>query len=95
MEKLEAQLRDNDQRKASLGSHGLDESQFSAGQEGRRESRLRKLTGWYIGAEDEGDKPFEPNSPIDLKPGMSYDISMSAAGLFATLLDEGPGVSDE
>jgi hypothetical protein len=88
VQKLEAQLRHNDHRKASLDSQSSDEFQVSVSKRGRRKSRLQKLTGWNLRNRGEADQLFQPSSPMDLKSDFSHDLSGFVTGLFATHRDD-------
>jgi len=88
MEKLEAQLRNNNLRKASVDSQNSSASSTSADGSGRRKSRLHKLMRWNLGTLDEADRSCQSSSRTDLEPQFNHDLSSDASGLFATLHDE-------
>ena len=85
VDKLEAQLRNNDQRRASLSSgSSCENSTFNSGNV-RRKSRLLKLTGWDLGSLNKADRPRQTSPPVGLEPKLNHDLSINADGIFATL----------
>lgn len=89
VEKLEAQLRDNER----LGASSLDSKVSWTGRtlddgHGRRKSRLQELTGWDLGSWYGADRPGQCSVCLDLKPQSNHDLSTSAEGLCTTLPGE-------
>lgn len=95
VEKLEAQLRDNGQRRASLESQSSSSSRRSTGSDNLGKATLRKLTGWYLGSLIQANDLQEHRPSIAPRPELSRDMSTTADGLFASFQEEGPSATTE
>ncbi|ERF72439.1 hypothetical protein EPUS_06068 [Endocarpon pusillum Z07020] len=95
VEKLEAQLRDNGLRRASLGSQSSSSSRRSTESDHLGKATLRKLTGWYLGSLTQANDLQEHRPSITPMPDLSHDMSTTADGLFETLQEEGLSATTE
>ncbi|KAF7509639.1 hypothetical protein GJ744_007677 [Endocarpon pusillum] len=95
VEKLEAQLRDNGQRRASLESQGSSSSRRSTESDPLGKATLRKLTGWYLGSLTQVNDLQEHRPSVAPRPVLSHDMSTTADGLFETLQEEGLSATTE